>query len=93
MAIYMDYPQITTMEHLQTETSSSYGSVLKYEEHVLVTDLTFKGFTAAVYEFIETPEETGLGDIECRISRIAQADEYFKDGGSAVLWGFEQIKK
>ena len=43
MAIYMDYPQITTMEHLQTETSSSYGSVLKYEEHVLVTDLTFKG--------------------------------------------------
>ena len=63
MAIYMDYPQITTMEHLQTETSSSYGSVLKYEEHVLVTDLTFKGFTAAVY------------------------------GGSAVLWGFEQIKK
>ena len=43
MAIYMDYPQITTMEHLQTETSSSYGSVLKYEEHVLVTDLTSKG--------------------------------------------------
>ena len=93
MAIYMNYPQITTMEHLQTETSSGSGAVLKYGEHVLVTDLTFKGYTAAVYEFIETPEETGLGDIECRISRIAQADEYFKDSGNAVLWGFEQIKK
>ena len=92
MAIYKDYPQITTMEHLQIEISSGYGAILKYGEYVLVADLTFKGFTAAVYEFIETPEETGLGDVECRISRIAQADSYFKDSGTAVLWGFEQIK-
>ena len=93
MAAYMNYPQITTMEHLQAEISSGYGSVLKYGGYVLVTDFTLKGFTAAVYEFLETPEETGLGDIECRISRTAQSDEYFRDGGSAVLWGFEQIKK
>ena len=93
MAIYKDYPQITTMENLQMEGSSSLDAVVKYGENVLAAHYTYKGFTAAVYELIETPEDTGLGYIECRISRIAQADRYFEDGGSAILWGFEQLRK
>ena len=93
MAIYKNYPQVTTMENLQMEGNSSLDAVVKYGENVIAANYTYKGFTAAVYEFIETTEETGLGFIECRLSRIAQADKYFEDSGSAMLWGFEQLRK
>lgn len=83
--------EVTTMEHLQMRVSPSYGAVLKYGEKVLVTDYHWKGgFTAKVYEFIETPEETGLGDIECRISLIAEANEVFPDNGHAIAWCMKQ---
>ena len=92
MSIYKNYPQITTIEQLQMSSNSSLDAVIQYGDHVLAANHTYKGFTAAVYEFIETYEETGFSDIECRISRIAEADRYFKDNGSAILWGFEQLK-
>lgn len=58
----------TTMEKLQMKASATYGSVLKFGGHVLVTDAHYRGgFTADIYEFVETPEETGLGDIECHL--------------------------
>ena len=38
----------------------SRGAVLKYGDKVLVTGLSWKGFQAAIYELVETPEETGL---------------------------------
>ena len=52
--------EFTTMEKLQMKVGPS-GAVLKYGEKVLVTCETYYGFTAEVYEFVETPEETGLG--------------------------------
>ncbi len=83
--------EITTMEHLQMRVSAGYGAVLKYGDKVLVTDYHWQGgFTAKVYEFIETPDETGLGDIECRISLIAEANETFADNGHAIEWCMKQ---
>ena len=42
-----------------------YGAAVTFGEKVLVTMVNWKGqYEAATYEFIETPEETGLGDIE-----------------------------
>ena len=83
--------EITTMEHLQMKVSASYGAVLKYGDRVLVTDCHWKGgYTAAVYEFIETPEETGFGDIECRVSLIYKAKQTFEDNGHAIAWCMAQ---
>ena len=66
----------TTMEKLQMKVSATYGSVLKFGDYVLVTDACYRGrFTADIYEFVETPEETGLGDIECRLDHIGSAGQ------------------
>ncbi len=84
----------TTMEKLQLEVSGSYGVVIKFDDKVFVSDLTFKGdYRAEIYEFIETPEDTGLGDIECRLLPWANSKETFKDSGHAIKWCFEQINK
>lgn len=84
----------TTMEKLQLEISAGYGAVIKYGDKVFVTDLTFKGkHRAEIYEFIETPEETGLGDIECRLLPWAKSSETFEDSGHALKWCFEQVSK
>ena len=61
--------EFTTMEKLQMKVGPS-GAVLKYGEKVLVTCETYYGFTAEVYEFVETPEETGLGYIECHALKV-----------------------
>ena len=83
--------RMTTMEHLQMQVSAGYGAVLKYDDKVFVTDCHWKGgFTAAVYEFVETPEETGLSDIECRLNLIAKANEMFVDNGHAIAWCMAQ---
>ena len=57
-------PNTTTMESLQIKVSAGESAVLKMGDKVLVTDHAWKGFIAAAYEFIETPEETGYGYIE-----------------------------
>lgn len=68
--------EFTTIEKLQMKVSATYGSVLKFGDHVLVTDACYKGgFTADIYEFVETPEETGLDDIECRLNHIGSAEQ------------------
>ena len=79
-------PNMTTMERLSCIVTSGEGAVLKLGDKVLVTDIAWKGFIAAVYEFIETPEETGLSDLECRLSLIAESAEHFKDSGHATEW-------
>ena len=67
---------------------------MKFGEHVLVTDACYKGgFTADIYEFVETPEETGLGDIECRLNHIGSAEQTFTDNGHAIAWCMEQVAK
>lgn len=83
-------PNMTTMENLSMRISSGEGAVLKMGDKVLVTDLCWKGFIAAVYEFIETPEETGYGYIECRLNLIAMSGEIFEDGGHAIAWCMAQ---
>ena len=81
--------KFTTMEKLQLKVSAGYGAVLRYGDKVFVTDLTYYGFTAEIYEFVEFPEETGLGDIECRLAPWEVAEEKFKDGGHALEWCFK----
>lgn len=83
--------EFTTIEKLQMRVSASYGAVLKYGDKVFVTDIFWKGgFTAEIYEFVETPEETGLGDIECRLNLIDKADRTFNDNGHAIAWCLKQ---
>ena len=83
--------RFTTMEHLSMETNPTYGAVIKYGDRVFHTDITWKGgFSARVYEFIDDPEETGLGDIECRLSLITEAKETFEDSGHAIEWCMRQ---
>ena len=59
--------EFTTMERLQMKVSASYGAVIQFGDKGFVTDWK-GGFTAEIYEFVETPDETGLGDIECRLA-------------------------
>ena len=81
----------TTMEHPALETNPTYGAVIKYGDRVFHTDLTWKGgFSASIYEFIDDPKETGLGDIECRLSLIAKATTEFEDSGHALEWCLRQ---
>lgn len=91
MKAYYNFPEITSMENLQLKVSS-YGAVLKYGDKVLVTDIAWKGFAAAVYEFVEGPEEDGLADIECRLNLLEMADEVFEDVGHAIAWCMEKAK-
>ena len=81
----------TTMEKLRMQVSATYGAVIKFGDRVFVTDSHRNGgFTAAIYEFIETPEETGLEDIECRVHLIQTATERFVDNGHALAWCMAQ---
>ena len=90
----MEKDIFTTIEKLQLAVSCTYGAIVKYGDKVLVTDMHWQGgFTAEIYEFIEFPEDTGLGDIECRLTPWAVSEETFKDNGSALKWCFEQLQK
>ena len=77
----------TTIEKLQMQVSCSYGAVITFGDKVFVTDISYKGgFSAEIYEFVETPEETGLDEIECRLNLVAMSQEVFEDGGHAIAW-------
>lgn len=83
----------TTIEKLQMQVSASYGAVIQYGDNAFVTDCHWKGgFTAEIYEFVETPKETGLGDIECRLAPWGKTDERFEDNGHAIAWCMTQVK-
>ena len=79
-------PNTTTMENLAMKVNAMDGAVLKMGDRVLVTDRGWKGFIAAVYEFVDTPEETGLDEIECRLNLVVMSQEVFADGGHAIQW-------
>ena len=79
-------PNVTTMEKLSMQVTAGEGAVLKYNDKVLVTDHTWEGFIAAIYEFIETLVEIDGGECECRLNLIAFPDELFIDGGHAIAW-------
>ena len=86
----MNWKITTTMEQL-CEICGEQGAVLKYGEKVLVAALDYSGFHAAVYEFIETEEETGMGYVECRLNLRTTAAMPFDDNGDAVRWCFEHL--
>ncbi len=83
-------PNSTTEEGLAMKFSVGYGAVLRYGDRVLVTDRAWKGFIAAIYEFIENPEETGLAECECRLNLTHMSGEAFQDGGHAIAWAMRQ---
>jgi len=91
MKAHYNFEEITSMENLQMK-ATSYGAVLKYGGKVLVTDIAWRGFAAAVYEFVETPEEDGVDAVECRLSLLEMSDEVFEDGGHAIAWCMEKAK-
>ena len=49
------------MEKVSMQVSAGEGAVLKYNDHMLVTDHAWEGFIAAIYEFLESPNEIGGG--------------------------------
>ena len=73
----------STMEKLE--------EMLRYGEQILVVGREFRGFHAAVYEMVETPEETGFADIECRLNLVEAATALFEDGGHAMAWCMKHI--
>lgn len=87
---YYRLPNTTTMENLAMQVTATEGAVLRMGDKVLVTDIAWKGFIAGVYEFIETPEETGYSYIECRLNLICMSEELFEDGGHAIAWALAQ---
>ena len=83
----------TTIEKLALGISPSYDALVRYGGKVCVAKLHYRGtYQAEIYEFIEFPEDTGMGEIECRLSPWATAEETFKDNGHALKWCFEQVK-
>ena len=86
---YFRLPNTTTMETLITRLTTTEGAVLKKGERILVADRGRGGFLAGVYEMTETPEETGLSYIECRLNLIAMSKEIFEDSGSAIEWALK----
>lgn len=83
--------EFTTMEQLQMRVSASYGAVIKFDDRVFVTDCHWKGgYYAEVYEFVESPADAGVSEIECRLSRIYTTEVRFQDNGHAIAWCMAQ---
>ena len=73
------YRKETTQENLEMQVTAGDGIVAKYGDHILMADRYWNGgFIAGIYEFVETPEETGLCECECR-----QPDEINEMGSGA----------
>lgn len=85
--------KFTTREHLKEELCGCMkGAVLDYCDYVItVWEHCFDGIKAAIYELIETPEETGLDRCECRLSQIAEK-QGFEDTGHAIAWALTEVK-
>ena len=66
------------MEHLDEMRFGTSGAILRYGEQILVVGMECWGFHAAVYEMVETPEETGFADIECRLNLVEACAELFR---------------
>lgn len=86
--------EFNTMEQLGKKVSATCGAVLQYGPLVLVTYFFYRGgYTAEIYEFVETPEEAGCGDIECRLNFCEKSEQIFKDGGRAMDWCLMRAKE
>ena len=85
-AVRYRLPNTTTMENLSMRVTAGEGAVLRFGGKLLVADRAWRGFIAAVYEFIDEPDESGFNAIECRLNLIDMSGETFEDGGHAIAW-------
>ena len=86
------FDRTTTIERLECEISIGEGAVLEYKHHIIAVDRGWgETYLAAVYEFYDEPED-GYDKAECRINRIAEAEECFAENGEAVKWAFEIVE-
>lgn len=85
--------EFTTREHLEEDLYGCMNAaVLDHGDHVItVLEHCFEGIKVAIYELIETPEETGLGRCECRLSKISE-NKGFEDTGHAVAWALTELR-
>lgn len=87
------YRKETTQENLEMQVTAGDGIVAKYGDHILMADRYWNGgFIAGIYEFVETPEETGLCECECRLNLIETSEGTFPDGGHALEWAISRMK-
>ncbi len=89
-----------TAEELQMHTDISYGAVLQYGDHVLVSDLVWtkdegQVSDARVYRMTEAPipgwGQNARGALECKLELVAKAEQGFADAGHAIAWCLTQI--
>lgn len=86
------FSNVTNIEDIGCEMNNCYDALLRMDDKVIFAPMTYSGdYVAAIYELIETPEETGLCDIECRLNLIEVSEEEFKDAGHAVAWALTRI--
>ena len=82
-----NFKTTTTQERLEMQVTAGDG------DHILMADRYWKGgFIAGIYEFIETPEETGLCECECRLNFCERSEMSFEDGGHAMAWAISQVQ-
>ncbi|MCD7777837.1 MAG: hypothetical protein LUH47_04965 [Clostridiales bacterium] len=86
--------KITTREDLEMEIYGCLDSaVIDYGNYIIATWVhCFNGIVTEIYKMIETPEETGLGRCECKISLTARKEGGFEDNGHALEWALNKIK-
>lgn len=84
------FDESLSMEDLQMKVNS-YGAVLQYKDKVLMTDLIWNGFVAAVYELSGSEIKNGLW-VEQALKLMVASDELFEDGGQAIEWCLERVK-
>ena len=83
----------TTQENLEMQVTAGDGIVAKDGDDILMADRYGNGgFIAGIYEFVETPEETGLCECECRLNLIEISEGTFLDGGHALEWAISRMK-
>lgn len=85
--------EFTTREKLELDRMGSRGNaIIDFDENIIVLWENWKGtYEVEIYEMIDTPEETGLDRIECRLSLIEKQTTDFKDNGHALAWAMKQL--
>ena len=72
------YRKETTQENLEMQVTAGDGIVAKYGDHILMADRYWNGgFIAGIYEFVETPEETGLCAQELRLLTVFSGRDFY----------------
>lgn len=82
-----------SMETLFRLADTFNGAVVKFGNNVLFAGAAGHKFIGAVYEFVETEEETGLSYIELCLNLVAMSEDGFEDSGHAIAWAMQQVSQ